>query len=88
MEGIVEVSFLGHWFTVCGSSWDMRDATVACHQLGYTAAKNIYSSRRSGQNRLSSFHCTGYEANLTQCSHSGLVGYCSSGKAGVMCSGK
>ena len=89
-DGEVEVLFFGHWIPVCSMYWDLRDATVVCHQLGYTAAKTIYYRREEfglQSSMLSLFECTGYETNLTQCGHSLVFGYCYSRYAGVTCFG-
>ena len=35
-EGSVEVCQDNEWGSVCDNSWTVRDAQVACRQLGYT----------------------------------------------------
>ena len=91
LEGRVEINIQGHWGTVCGNQWDLKDATVVCHQLGYPAALQAHNraifGRGSGLIWLGNVACTGKERNLTQCRSTdlGVVQYCSS-HAGVTCS--
>ena len=47
-EGNVEVCVDGFWGTVCSNSWDSREATVVCKQLGFMNS-GIYTAK---------LHCT------------------------------
>ncbi|XP_028407314.1 deleted in malignant brain tumors 1 protein-like [Dendronephthya gigantea] len=90
--GRVEVFYHGYWGTICDYSWDLRDARVVCHQLGYLdAVKTLQRNevpKGSGQVWLTDVSCTGAERNITSCSHSSWgVSPCTHDRdAGVQCS--
>ena len=90
-EGRVEVFHNDAWGTVCDDSWDLQDAAVVCHQLGYGTARGALGHAAYGQGSgpvwYDEVHCSGSEATLTQCAHNGLgVHDCSHWEdAGVIC---
>ena len=101
LEGRVEIFHLGQWGTVCGSrhyryrysDWDLADATVVCHQLGYLRAVAAPRSAAFGAGSGPSWYrrvwCRGTEMNLTECWNflSSLGRACShSQDVGVVCS--
>ncbi|XP_028408860.1 fibrillin-1-like isoform X1 [Dendronephthya gigantea] len=71
--GRVEVFHNGEWGTVCDYNWNIYDAHVACHQLGYLYAVRAFEMRRvpSRPRRiwLDDVDCAGYEQNLFSCAH-------------------
>ena len=73
LEGRVEVFLLGQWGTVCDYNWDLYDATVVCHQLGYAIAvkapRSAIFGAGSGPSWYYSVYCTGTERNLTECNN-------------------
>ena len=75
-QGRVEIWYHSQWNTVCDDAWDLIDATVVCHQLGYRGAVTAHLGasfgRGSGQILLDNLHCTGREASLLECRHSGI----------------
>ena len=100
LEGRVEIFLLGQWGTVCGyrqrygyGYWDLADATVVCHQLGYVRAVGVPGTATfgagSGPSWYSYVRCAGTEHNLTECSKSfsALGSACPHYRdAGVVCS--
>ncbi len=93
LEGRVELFLLGHWGTVCDYNWDLADATVVCHQLGYPRAveapRGAAFGAGSGPSWYYYVNCVGTELNLNQCSRSSyhFGSACShSNDAGVVCS--
>ena len=90
--GRLEVFYKRQWGTICDDNWDMKDARVACRQLGYkyavTPLKGLQVRDGSRKIWLDDVNCTGSELNLTTCSHNGW-GKHNCGKnqyAGVECS--
>ena len=67
--GLVEIYLFGHWRGVCGHTWDVLDAVVACRELGYLTATASGIRRRRYDARVwpYSFACTGHESTLMQC---------------------
>ena len=92
LEGRVEIFLLGHWGTVCDSSWDLADATVVCRALGYLKAVGAPGfaafGAGSGQSWFRYVGCEGDEQDLTECSGTSITGSaCSHSRdAGVVCS--
>ena len=92
-EGRVEVYHNGTWGTVCDDDWDLQDATVVCHQLGYVSATAALGSARfgagSGPILFSELDCIGNESIITECHHllPGVHNCNHSEDVGVVCEG-
>lgn len=80
------------WGTICDDFWDIEDAHVACHQLGYTRAVaykgSAYYGQGSGPIHMDDMMCTGAETRLQDCDFNGWDSHnCKhSEDAGVICS--
>eukprot|EP00118_Oscarella_pearsei_P011365 m.75935 g.75935 ORF g.75935 m.75935 type:complete len:578 (+) comp35963_c0_seq11:708-2441(+) len=71
-NGRVEVFLEGQWGTICNGEWDIADANVACHQLGFLdGAVSVDLNDHFGKAKLSSWmskvRCLGNESRLADC---------------------
>jgi len=66
----------GEWGTVCDDNWDILDARVVCHQLGYLDAEaaplSAYYGQGIGTIWLENLQCFGTEPDLFACIHNGI----------------
>ena len=89
ISGHVEVYINGIWGTICDDGWDIRDAVVACKQLGYwtAIASNCCgeNGRRLGNTWMSNINCFGWETSLVQCAHRRSHNCPNSRDVGVTC---
>ena len=89
--GRVEVLYSGIWGTICSDYWDLPDADVVCHQLGYDGAlravRNAAFGEGTGQIWLDDVQCVGIEPSISHCNHLELGAHnCRHHKdAGVVC---
>lgn len=70
--------FDGVWGTVCSDYWSRADASVACHQLGFSSIGSIgHSNAAFGEGTglilLDNLRCNGLENKLFDCTK-GTVG--------------
>uniref|UniRef100_A0A8C5VIQ5 Soluble scavenger receptor cysteine-rich domain-containing protein SSC5D n=1 Tax=Microcebus murinus TaxID=30608 RepID=A0A8C5VIQ5_MICMU len=92
--GRLEVWHGGRWGTVCDDGWDLRDAAVACRQLGcggaLAAPGGAFFGEGAGPVWLSELACRGSEGQLGLCSHRGWKAHICSHEedAGVVCAGQ
>ncbi|XP_030839515.1 deleted in malignant brain tumors 1 protein [Strongylocentrotus purpuratus] len=92
-EGRVEVYYQGAWGTVCDDGWDLDDAHVVCHTLGYPRASAYYHGANFGEGTgeiiLDDVNCEGSESNIAFCHHRGYLTHnCGhAADAGVTCVG-
>lgn len=71
----MEVFYQGVWGTVCDTFWDLEDANVICHQLGFgpatAAPERAAFGEGKGQIWLNWVRCQGNENSISDCSHNG-----------------
>uniref|UniRef100_A0A1X7VN53 Deleted in malignant brain tumors 1 protein n=1 Tax=Amphimedon queenslandica TaxID=400682 RepID=A0A1X7VN53_AMPQE len=91
-EGRVEYCTNGVWGSVCDNSWDNREASAVCRQLGYKGSSykaNSYFGVGTNPLLIYYTYCSSSATNLRDCSFRWLPSYSSScnnyHEAGVIC---
>lgn len=91
-SGRVEIWHRGTWGTLCDNAWDMRDAEVACRQLGCGPALYALGQAAAGEGTgpMWLMECRGTELSLQDCwAQPGDSGACQhKADAAVHCSGE
>ena len=82
-EGIVSIERDGKWSTICAKDWDIQDANVLCHYLGYPSALKALSSSTHVGSYYSNANCSGEEDSLDACFLKKKSGQCR--QARVIC---
>ncbi|KAM9168746.1 scavenger receptor cysteine-rich type 1 protein M130-like [Mergus octosetaceus] len=89
-SGRVEIWHRGAWGTLCDNAWDMRDAEVACRQLGCGPAVYALGQAAAGEGTgpMWLMECRGTEMSLQDCwAQPGDSGACQhKTDAAVLCS--
>lgn len=82
-QGRVQMFHNGTWDEVCGNSWDLKDASVVCRQLGFPGALVAVRSSdfqrtdgKRGNLWIHNVHCIGNETALQECDHRRLRRSC------------
>lgn len=92
----MEICLENTWGTICDDSWDRREATVVCRQLGYSdQVKHVVLHEAFFGSGATAIHldnlaCIGNETSLADCSHPGVGEHnCDHVEdAGVVCTGE
>ena len=76
VEVYISTGGLGSWGTICDDNWDIQDAKVVCHELGYPYAVGAPTSAHHGEGTgavlLDNVQCLGNETGIIACMHNGI----------------
>jgi len=96
-EGDIQVKLFGQWGYICGDSFDMEDANVACRQAGYLGAATVpydpifsedpTSSGLGNEYMMNGLKCGGNETGLVECPFTAMSCSSEAGPARVVCYG-
>lgn len=86
--GVIRVFRDNQWARVCANHWDLRDAQVACREMGYARGAIQVNKQIQGSNPYpvirAGLHCDSSETSLIDCRQE-VVGPTCTHLAGVVC---